>query len=144
MVFTKIEFGTPFFDLAMDLRNRVLRIPLGLQFESADIMEEYKELHFGMIRSNQQLIACLSMRPAAQSTLKMRQVAVEPSMQGHGIGKKMVAYTERWCAQNNFGRIELSAREEAVKFYLSMNYEIVGDRFIEVTIPHYKMQKKIG
>ena len=144
MVFTEIGFGSPLFDLAMDLRNRVLRIPLGLTFDVKDISDEYKEFHLGMIRANQELLACLSMRVKDDLTLKMRQVAVEPEMQGHGIGRQLVHYTELWCAFRGIERIELNARERAVRFYENMNYEILGEPFIEVTIPHYKMQKKIG
>ena len=32
----------------------------------------------------------------------------------------------------------------AVPFYLRLGYEIVGDQFEEVTIPHFKMKKAAG
>jgi predicted GNAT family N-acyltransferase len=38
-------------------------------------------------------------------------------------------------------QIQLHARSNAVKFYKSMKYEIVSEQFLEVGIPHFKMQK---
>jgi predicted GNAT family N-acyltransferase len=39
--------------------------------------------------------------------------------------------------------IILNARETAVKFYISLGYEIYGEPFVEVTLPHRKMKKTL-
>jgi predicted GNAT family N-acyltransferase len=37
----------------------------------------------------------------------------------------------------------MHARKSAVGFYEKLGYEIEGDEFEEVTIPHYEMQKTL-
>ena len=37
----------------------------------------------------------------------------------------------------------MHARETAVGFYEKLGYKVVGDKFTEVTIPHYVMEKKL-
>lgn len=39
--------------------------------------------------------------------------------------------------------IETHAREYAADFYLKLGYEITGDRFTEVGIPHRFMEKRL-
>ena len=73
----------------------------------------------------------------------MRQVAVDAPFQQNGIGKKMVQFCESFATSRNFNKIELNARKSAVPFYLSLDYQIVGDEFLEVNIPHYKMIKSL-
>jgi hypothetical protein len=37
----------------------------------------------------------------------------------------------------------LDARETAVGFYKKLGYAIGGDEFIEVTVPHFRMVKRL-
>ncbi len=143
MYFTEITFGSPLFDQSLELRDRLLRAPLGMQFEKIDIEQEWKQLHFGMLSSEHTLLATLTMKWVEENVLKMRQVAVDLPYQGFGIGKVLVEETEKWCLNNGIDLIILHARDTAVPFYKKLNYEIVGEPFLEVGILHNKMQKKI-
>ena len=87
--------------------------------------------------------AILLLKKTTHNQVKMRQVAVHPSLQGKGLGKKLLTFTEEWCKKNNISSIELNARETAIPFYLSMNYHMVGEPFTEVGIPHIKMVKSL-
>jgi hypothetical protein len=73
----------------------------------------------------------------------MRQVAVHTDFQRKGVGKLMVDFCEKLAFQNGMKTIYLHARETAVPFYLSLEYSIVGNQFLEVNIPHYKMTKEL-
>jgi len=42
-----------------------------------------------------------------------------------------------------FARIELNARQVALAFYLSQDYDQIGESFLEIGIPHFKMIKKL-
>jgi len=46
--------------------------------------------------------------------------------------------------KNNFKTMILTARKTAVDFYKKVGYKVVSDEFIEITIPHYKMEKNLG
>jgi len=66
----------------------------------------------------------------------MRQVAVSDKHQGLGIGRAMVEFSERFARENGYGKISMHARDTAVGFYLRLGYEVEGEPFEEVTIPH--------
>lgn len=74
----------------------------------------------------------------------MRQVAVVRELRGQGIGKALVAYAEALARKLGYRRMILHARETAVGFYEKLGYSRVGDRFEEVTIAHWTMEKHLA
>jgi len=134
-----VEYKTADYYATVDLRNLILRKPLGLYF-NPDEHNESPDYHVATYQNNI-LIGCLMLTPIDAKTLKMRQVSVLDTMQGKGVGKEMVHFSEQFAKEKNFELMVLNARETAVKFYLGLNYIVVGEPFIEVTLPHRKMQK---
>jgi len=137
------EFGTPEFDEILALRNEILRIPLGLQFFIKDISTEFNEFHLAARDENYQLLGYLSLKQTSEKKVKMRQVVVASDLQGKGIGKQMVAFSELFARMNGFDLMELHARLTAIPFYLKLGYKKVGKQFFEVNIPHYRMEKRL-
>jgi GNAT superfamily N-acetyltransferase len=74
----------------------------------------------------------------------MRQVAVLPPLQGGGIGGALVRFAESFAVSHGIVRFELSARETAVPFYLNLGYEMVGEPYEEVTLPHRSLVKNLS
>lgn len=138
----EIFHGSEEYKAEVQLRDEVLRKPLGLRFSAEDLEAEKTNRHFGLFEG-QELLATLQFVKIADEDLKMRQVAVSPSRQGEGLGKLLVAWSESWALTHGFQQIRLHAREGAVKFYLRMGYEVVGDEFFEVGLPHRLMQKRL-
>lgn len=139
----QIEFGTPEYDEAVNLRYEVLRRPLGLEYTPEQLAAEYSEIHLAAFDSAGRLVGYLNLSPLANGYVKMRQVAVAPWMQGKGVGSKMVQESERLAKELGFNMMALHAREQAMPFYLKMSYKVFGDRFEEVSIPHFRMEKKL-
>lgn len=138
-----LEFGSKQQIQSIGLRYEVLRKPLGLIYDPEDLKAEANEVHMGMMRG-EFVVAVLLLKKIADRKMKMRQVAVSSAEQGSGIGSALVDYCEKWCLENGITEIELHAREAAVSFYLKAGYHIVGDRFEEVGIPHFKMIKNLN
>lgn len=136
------DFNSGTYWKAVDLRRDVLRTPLGLDFELSDLAKESSDSHLVAVEGGR-VVGCLVMTPIDTKTVKMRQVAVHPDRQCQGIGQSLVAEAERWSAESGFESIVLNARETALKFYLDLDYETKGDPFVEVTIPHQMMFKRI-
>ncbi|MBK8920805.1 MAG: GNAT family N-acetyltransferase [Saprospirales bacterium] len=90
------------------------------------------------------LAGYLNLTPLNAETVKMRQVAVAQQCQGTGIGKALVQASEGMARRLGFKKITLHARETAVPFYLKLGYSIAGERFEEVTIPHFRMEKPLA
>jgi len=139
-----IEFATPQFDVALRLRDQVLRKPLNMEFYPEDIAKEFDSIHLGCYTDADNLLGVLTLKPVDNKILKMRQVAVSPSSQGKGVGTFLVQAAEILARRNGCSKFELHARDTAVRFYEKMNYTTVGEKFTEVGIPHYKMEKKLS
>ena len=137
---TTFDFGTPAYDESIRLRDAILRKPLGLIFYAEDLAKEYNQVHFGYYE-NAELIGCMVLQNYGDNIAKMRQVAVAETHQKKGIGQKMVAYFEHYAKANHYKKIVLHARDVACSFYEKLNYTKVGKQFLEVEIPHYKMEK---
>ncbi len=134
----EIEFGSPEQIESINLRYKVLREPLGLNFDENDLAKEYQDFHIAAY-SNGEIVGVLLLKPTENSAIiKMRQVAVANDWQGKGIGKSMVLFAEKFAFEKGYKKMELHAREAAVPFYLSLGYFIKGDTFYEVGIPHKK------
>lgn len=142
-VLAEIPFGTPAFDEALALRDRILRQPLGLQFTEEQIASEWDSLHLGLYHISGILLGCLTLKPVAPGIWKMRQVAIEATWQGRGLGKQLVEYAENVLIHRRAERIELHARDTAVVFYQNLGYEVYGKPFKEVGIPHRAMKKDL-
>jgi hypothetical protein len=89
------------------------------------------------------IVACVVIRPLGNGAVKLRQMAVEPEQQGRGIGRRLLGGVEKILITDEVDRIELNARDAAVGFYERQGFRKVGDQFMEVTIPHWKMVKTL-
>lgn len=138
-----IEFASPSYDDALRLRYKVLREPLGLEYTVEQLEEESEEFHFGFFSSIDHLTGVLTMHTVTKDIVKMRQVAVADSSQKKGIGSQLVEYAEAWAKLAGYKKIELHARDIAMPFYERLNYNIMGEPFIEVGIKHYAMYKTL-
>lgn len=144
LIVKQIDFGSTEYFQSLGLRYEVLRRPLGLHFDAGDLKKEFQEIHIAAFVENQ-IVGCLILSEITNDNLifKMRQVAVDDKFQRLGIGKQMVAFSENISKLILKEKIELHARKSAVPFYLSLNYHQVGEEFLEVNIPHYKMFKSL-
>lgn len=138
-----IDFATPEMDEALALRNKVLRIPLGLEFIPEDIASEWDSHHLVASLNTGVIVGVLVLKPAKDKIVKMRQVAISPDIQKKGIGKKLVDFSEYFAKSLGYVKIELHARAEAVPFYENLNYLVKGEKFTEVGIDHFSMYKSI-
>lgn len=143
MVFREIAYGTDEYVLECSLRDEVLRKPLGLSIRHEDLNLEGKQFHFGLFENTGELIGCVVAVPGQSGAAKIRQMAVRPSRQGQGHGRELMTAVEKDLSQRGFRRLVLHARASAVGFYQKLGYAVTGDEFIEVSIPHFKMEKVI-
>lgn len=141
-VFREILFGSDEYELERRLREDVLRRPLGLSLSDEDLAGEENQLHFGLVESDG-LVACVIAAPVSPTAARIRQMAVAPAHQGKGLGRTVMLELEKSLRVRGFRTLELDARAAAVGFYEKLGYCIVGDEFIEVTVPHFRMVKII-
>ena len=143
----EIPWQSDLYQQEVALRDEVLRAPLGLGFTPEQLAAEKDELRFGVVdqqQVDQQLIACVLVKPLSSTVAKLRQMAVAPDRQREGVGATLIWSVEKSLADRGYEVIEMNAREVVMGFYQSLGYTSVGERFVEVGIPHFKMSKQIG
>jgi len=138
-----LHHGSDEYRAAIDLRDAILRKPLGLYYSPEELDAEADSFHLAVYLEDK-LAGCLVLKPLNQAEIKMRQVAVDSNLQGQGIGRALVEYSEQFAKELGFQRTVLHARATAVPFYERLNYIKIGEEFTEVTIPHFQMYKDLS
>lgn len=141
--FKGIVHGSLEYRAACELRNRVLRLPLGLDLYADDLAAEAGQSHFGLFDGAGGMLACVSVVRLEPHLARIRQMAVAPQQQGRGYGRSLMLALHTCLSEAEVYRVDLHARVTALGFYASLGYSTVGERYIEVGIPHQSMYRDL-
>lgn len=142
IVLRTIVHNSTEYEAAVALRASILRQPLGLSFSAGELAAESDSHHIGCYVGGE-LVGCLVLKSVDARQIQMRQVAVDEKVKGRGIGRTMVKFSEDLARNLGYEEMLLHAREAVVPFYEPLGYAKVGDRFSEVTIPHWIMVRTL-
>jgi GNAT superfamily N-acetyltransferase len=137
-----IDHGTNEYRQMIKLRDDLLRRPLGLTFSPDELEHEKDNLLIGAFE-DETMLGCCMLVEEKPGTVRLRQMAVLNDLQGKGIGKALMQFAENLARDRGYKLLTMHARKNAIGFYEKMGYKIRGDEFVEVTIPHYVMEKKL-
>jgi len=137
-----IDHGSPEYHQMVQLRNDTLRKPLGLSFTPEELAKEKDEIRIGAFEDEKMLGCCMLVKSGG-STVRLRQMAVLNNLQGKGIGRALMQFAENIARDLGYKKLTMHARVTAVGFYEKLGYQVVGDMFEEVTIPHHSMEKSL-
>jgi predicted GNAT family N-acyltransferase len=143
IMFAHVLFDGPQYKQALDLRERVLRLPLGIPLRDEDTRDDATE-HTLVALMGERVIACLMLKRADATTMKLRQMAVESEFQKSGVGSALVRYAEDWARSEGVKTIMMDARAAVTPFYEKLGYARDGAPFTSVGIPHQKMHKSLA
>ncbi|MCA6453145.1 MAG: GNAT family N-acetyltransferase [Chitinophagaceae bacterium] len=142
MALKLIDHGSPEYQQMVDLRFQILRKPLGLSFSEEDLAAELHDILLGCFEDDR-LEACCILTKTDPRTVRLRQMAVSSNLQGKGIGRVLMSFAENVARDHGYRRLTMHARKSAIGFYEKNGYRICSDEFLEVTIPHYVMEKEL-
>ena len=142
MALRMIDHGTREYQQMVQLRNEILRKPLGLDFDKAELEQEKEDILMGAFEDDR-ILGCCLMTKIDPVTVRLRQMAVPNNMQGKGVGRALMIFAENIARDLGFKRLSMHARSTAVGFYQKLGYHISGNEFVEVTIPHFVMEKEL-
>ena len=128
---------------AFPLRRAVLR--KNLPNEPHEFNGDFDEstFHLGFYE-NDEIIGIVTILKNGKIA-QLRGMAVADLHQGKGVGKQLVLEAEVILKKENFSRIWMNARENAVPFYEKLGYRIEGDLFVIKPIGfHYLMSKEFN
>jgi len=137
-----IDHGSKQYKQMVELRNNILRKPLGLIFTAEELEKEKNDILIGCF-DDDKLEGCCMLTEIAPKLVRLRQMAVISGLQGKGMGRALMQFAENVASDLGYKKITMHARETAVGFYEKLGYKITGDRFLEVTIPHFTMEKDL-
>ena len=137
-----INHGSKEYRQMVDLRFQILRKPLGLTYSPEELAAEKDDILLGCYEDDI-LEACCMLTKTDPETVRLRQMAVSSNLQGKGIGRALMVFAENIARDHGFKRITMHARESAAGFYEKSGYKVSSDKFEEVTVPHYVMEKEL-
>ena len=141
--YTPIDLNSAAYQLTLKLREAILRTPLGLTLSKEDTADDHQHIHIGAFNQDQ-LIGCVIIAPLQNEhgTFRIRQMAINETFQGQGIGRALVLNAEKIVKQQSGKRIVLDARVSAQGFYEALRYTVISEPFIHKTIAHIIMEKQ--
>jgi ribosomal protein S18 acetylase RimI-like enzyme len=137
-----IDHGTAEYRQMVKLRDDILRKPLGLGFTPEELESEKENMLIAAFE-DEQILGCCMLVEEQPGTVRLRQMAVLNDLQGKGIGRALMNFAENIARDRGYKIVRMHARVHAVGFYEKVGYKIRGDKFVEVTIPHYVMEKQL-
>ena len=143
MPIKQIDHGTKEYRQMINLRNDILRKPLGLSFKKDELEREKEDILIGAFEEDKMLACCL-LTKVDNETVRLRQMAVQNNLQGKGIGATMLNFAENVARDASYKTMIMHARKTATHFYEKLGYKITSDEFEEITIPHYVMEKTLS
>nr|WP_326126403.1 GNAT family N-acetyltransferase [uncultured Oscillibacter sp.] len=137
-----IAYGSPEYRETLELRNRVMRIPLGLDIHREDFSCEKESSIIGAFDGEQLLgVGVMSHK----DVFKVEYLCVDFHLQGTGVGGELLDRLEAMAAEQGGKVMYLDARVTAQPFYAHRGYETTSEVFIMecAPVPHVAMEKPL-
>ena len=142
MALKQIDHGSKDYQKMVNLRNEILRKPLGLSFDPEELEREKNDVLIGAFEDDK-ILGCCMLTRVNNSTCRLRQMAVQNNLQGKGVGHALMNFAETLARDYGYKTLMMHARKSALGFYEKQGYKAKGDEFTEVTVPHFVMEKKL-
>ncbi len=142
MALKLIDHGSKEYQEMVDLRRTILRKPLGLEFDPKELEREKEDILIGCFEDDK-LEGCCLLTKIDDKAVRLRQMAVLSGLQGKGFGRVLMQFAENIARDRGYKTITMHARKTAVGFYQKLGYKVSGEEFLELSIPHYIMEKDL-
>ena len=142
ITYRQISTFDPEYALEKELRDRVLRMPLGLTLSEQDLHGEESQAHLVAVDEKGQVIGCVLVAFTGTHA-KARQLAVDERWRKKGIGRELMRQAESLARERKHDMLMLHGRVVSAPFFERLGYSVVSEEFTEVTIPHIRLEKKL-
>jgi len=115
-------------------------VPEDLEFDKYD--NDSATLHV-LIFNEGSIVGTARFRPYGDAIIKIERVAVLSKQRGSGFGRRIMNRIEVEAQKLGYKWVKLSAQLHARKFYERLGYQSYGDIYLEASIEHVDMEKKI-
>lgn len=128
-----IVYGTKEYDDTLALRNKVMRIPLGLDIYQEDFSCEKNSVIIGMFEG--EILLGAGVMSHDHTSYKVEYLCVDTDIQSCGIGGSLLEKLESIAREEGAAKIFMDARVSAKDFYLRHGYHEVGTVFCWILHP---------
>ena len=142
MALKQIDHGTEEYLQMVNLRDNVLRRPLGLTFNHDELLKEKNDI-FIVCTEDENVLGCCILTTVTNKKIRLRQMAVPDKLHGKGIGASIMQFAENIARDRGYKIITMHSRDSAIGFYEKFGYHVLGEGFVEVNIPHHVMEKAL-
>ena len=142
MALKQIDHGTPEYLKMVNLRDVVLRRPLGLTFDHDELIAEKDDILIACMDDNE-ILGCCILEEVNNLTIRLRQMAVPDNLHNRGIGSSIINFAENMARDKGYKLMTMHARDSAIGFYEKFGFLIKGSQFKEVNLPHHVMEKNL-
>ena len=125
----------------VQLRTDILRKPLGLSFTPEELELEKNYILIGAFEEEKMLGCCMLIKQDGE--VRLRQMAVLNNLQGKGVGRAIMQFAENIARDRGYKKITMHARKPVVAFFEKLGYKVSSKEFVEITIPHFEMEKEL-
>lgn len=140
IIVREIAWNSAEYRQELELRQEVLRKPLGMNLYEQDLSAEERYFHFAAFAGEIMLGVCMvSTEP--DDCMQVRQVAVRETARGTGVGRQLIQFVETFCKKQGAIQLTLHARKTALGFYERLGYKVTGEPFTEIGLQHCPMAK---
>jgi N-acetylglutamate synthase-like GNAT family acetyltransferase len=132
------------FQIYYNLRWEVLRAPWGQPVGSERANDDAAATHALLVNEKGEGIGVGRLHLQTPTEAQIRFMGISPAYQGKGLGRQLLAYLEEKARQAGATLVTLQARENALAFYQSCDYQVIEKTHLLFgTIQHYKMSKEL-
>ena len=138
-----ILYGTSEYNATLALRNKVMRLPLGLDIYQEDFSSEKDATILGMFDGD--TLLGVGVMSHHETSCKVEYLCIDSALQSCGIGGQLLDQLEQIAKQQGATKISMDARVSAQPFYARHHYHPVGDVFFldYAPVEHIVMEKAL-
>jgi ribosomal protein S18 acetylase RimI-like enzyme len=126
------------------IRWEVLRKPWGQPEGSEQDELEEKSTHAMAVSENGEILGVIRLQNLSPDEGQIRYMGVVENGRGKGIGSQLIDHIEQIAVDKGIQTIVLQARENALDFYRSKNYELIEKSYLMWNqIQHFLMKKRL-
>lgn len=138
----QIQYGSAEYEMTRELRNRIMRAPIGLSIYDQDYTFEVNSRIVGAFDGSHMLGCSIVGKLDGEYCLDF--LCIDDRVQKTGIGSILLNDVENWVKSQDIHLLILEARVTAQKFYEKHGYESYGDIYLMEKSPvdHIMMRKR--
>ena len=144
-----IKYGSEEYNKTLELRNEVMRKPLGRNIYDEDFSCEENQIIIGAFETNSiftnLLIGCGVLSYQGDNTWMVEYLCVDSVLQKKGVGSALMQCMEKIAMDRGATKMTLDARVSAIDFYQRFGYIPQGEVFHKEIAPggHIVMEKEL-